>query len=146
MAFKTSKVRAAAALDAILTGINSGASKGYYEIRTGSAPAALEDARTGTLLATCTMQQADGDPAFAATDTTTLVATAGVVSGKVAKDTSADATGTAGYFTLYRHDGTKVAQGGCGTSGSDMNLNTTSIVATKEVSVLSHTVTISGLN
>lgn len=61
----------------------------------------------------------------------------------ITSDTSADATGTAGYFRI-RATGTgadDVADGECGTSGSDLNFNTTAITAGSTVSITSFTVT-----
>ena len=81
------------------------------------------------------------DPAFgAATDANPgglLTASA------IADDTSADATGTAGYFRM-RATGAgadDVADGECSTAGADMNFNTTAITAGSTVSITSMTVT-----
>lgn len=60
----------------------------------------------------------------------------------IAQDASADATGTATFFRIVKADGTtNVAQGTAGTSGTDLILTTTSIVATQPVSVTSLVVT-----
>lgn len=60
----------------------------------------------------------------------------------IANDASADATGTATWFRIVQSDGTThVMDGNVGTSGSDLNLNTTSIVAAGPVSITSFTVT-----
>ena len=126
MALKTTKTRAAAALDAILTAINNAGSAGYLRIYSGSAPADLATSETGTLLAQCPL--IDGaQNAFGATSTTTLIATGYVSGGKWAEDTSVNATGTAGYFRVYTQAGTAVLQGSVGTSGTDLILDTTSI-------------------
>jgi hypothetical protein len=55
--------------------------------------------------------------------------------------TSANATGTASWFTLTTSGGTRQVDGSVGTSGSDLNLNTTSIVSGAQVSVSSLTIT-----
>lgn len=60
----------------------------------------------------------------------------------IAQDASANATGTATWFRIVKADGTThVLDGNVGTSGSDLNLTTTSIVATQPVSVTSFTIT-----
>lgn len=60
----------------------------------------------------------------------------------IANDASADATGTATWFRIVQSDGTThVLDGNVGTSGSDLNLNTTSIVAAGPVSITSFTIT-----
>lgn len=60
----------------------------------------------------------------------------------ITSDSSADATGTATWFRIVKSDGTTfVLDGDVGTSGSDLNLNSTSIVATGSVAVSSFTVT-----
>ena len=71
-------------------------------------------------------------------------ASAGVLTlNAITADSSADATGTATWFRLVKSDGTThVLDGNVGTSGSDLNLNSTSIVATGTVSVSSATITI----
>jgi hypothetical protein len=59
----------------------------------------------------------------------------------IATDSSAAATGTAAWFRAYKSDGvTGVLDGSVGTSGSDLNLNTTSIVSGATVAVTSFTV------
>lgn len=60
----------------------------------------------------------------------------------VTQDSSADATGTATWFRLVKSDGTThVMDGNVGTSGSDLNINTTSLVAGAAVQVTSFTIT-----
>jgi hypothetical protein len=60
----------------------------------------------------------------------------------IAQDASADATGTATWFRLVKSDGTThVMDGDVGTSGSDLNLNSTSITSGATVSVTSFTIT-----
>lgn len=57
-------------------------------------------------------------------------------------DSSANATGTAAWFRALKSDGTTVVlDGTVGTSGEDLNLNTTSIVSGANVNVTSMTVT-----
>jgi hypothetical protein len=60
----------------------------------------------------------------------------------ITQDASADATGTATWFRLVKSDGTThVLDGDVGTSGSDLNLNSTSITSGATVSVTSFTIT-----
>lgn len=131
MALKTTKAIAAAAFDVLLDNINEeGGSNaaGYVRFYTGSAPADLATAETGTLLAQCAL--VDGSqPAFGATNTTTLVATGYTSGGKFAEDASANASGAAGYWRLYTHGGTARLQGTVGTSGADINLNSLTITS-----------------
>lgn len=60
----------------------------------------------------------------------------------ITQDSSANATGTATWFRIVKSDGTTfVLDGNVGTSGSDLNLTTTSIVAGQPVSITSFTIT-----
>lgn len=76
-----------------------------------------------------------------------LSATAGTVTGGVltfsaiTADSSADATGTATWFRVLTSANAAVIDGDVGTSGSDLNLNTTSIVTAGSVSITSFTIT-----
>jgi hypothetical protein len=61
----------------------------------------------------------------------------------ITQDSAADATGTAAFFRILNNAGTVTyAQGTVGTSGADLNLNTTSIVAGGPISVTSLTISI----
>lgn len=56
----------------------------------------------------------------------------------ITTDSSANATGTAAWFRIVKSGGTtKVMDGTVGTSGSDINLNTTSIVSGAAVAITS---------
>lgn len=60
----------------------------------------------------------------------------------ITSDASADATGTATWFRMVKSDGTThVMDGTVGTTGADLNLNTTSIVTGATVAVTSFTIT-----
>lgn len=60
----------------------------------------------------------------------------------ITQDSSANATGTATWFRIVKSDGTThVLDGSVGTSGSDLNLTTTSIVSGQPVSVSSFVIT-----
>lgn len=91
-------------------------------------------------------------PASGGTATTLLAelplsATAGTVTGGVltmnaiTNDSSADATGTASWFRVLTSANAFVIDGDVGTSGSDLNLNTTSIVSGGPVAISSFTIT-----
>jgi len=136
MATRISNVAAIAACNAIVDLIDAGTPPGLLNIYTGSAPTNVEDSATGTLLATLTFSTT----AFgAAADATPgAIATAATITG----DSSADATGTAGYFRITNAAGTAIMQGTVGTSGADLNLTSTSIVATEPVNVTSLTFTV----
>lgn len=108
---------------------------GTIKIYTGAQPA-LDGAITGTLLATLTF----GATAFGASTASagTVTATANAITPGTAGN-----TGTAGYFALVSSGASTIATGTCGTSGADMNLNTTSIVSGATVSCSSFTITMS---
>lgn len=118
--------------NALVDLIDAGSSNGYIQIRTGSQPANPGTAASGTLLATLNMS----DPAFG--NASTGVATAEAITN----DSSADATGTAGYFRIYDSDNTAILDGTVGTSGADINFNTVSFVSGDAVSITSLTVTV----
>lgn len=132
MAIKLTNAVRTLMADAAVDSIDAGASAGTIEIRTGSQPTNADDADTGTLLATLTFS----DPAFGGASNG--VATA----SSITQDSSADATGTAGYFVVKDSDGTKKFTGAISTSGSDMNLVTTSITAGQPVQITSFTFTV----
>jgi hypothetical protein len=104
---------------------------GFIEIYTGTQPATPDTALSGnTLLATLGINAT----AFGAASSGTKTANA-VTSG------TAGNTGTATWFRCYKSDGTTaVLDGSCGTSGADMDLNTTSIVSGATVAVTAWTV------
>ena len=115
-----------AMLDAITAAIGS---NGLLRIYDGSRPASGGAATT--LLAQ-----------LALSATAAGAASSGVLTlNAITQDSSADATGTATWFRIVTSGGTFVIDGSVGTSGSDLNLTTTSIVATQPVSVTSFTIT-----
>ena len=116
-----------AMLDAITTRAGNAALLRIYD---GTRPATGGTATTLPAELTC------GTPFSAG-------ASAGVLTlGAITQDASANATGTATWFRIVKADGTThVLDGNVGTSGSDLNLTTTSIVATQPVSVSSFTIT-----
>jgi len=116
-----------AGVDAITTRAGNAALLRIYD---GSRPATGGTATTLLAELTC------GTP-FAAS------ASGGVLTlGSITADSSANATGTATWFRIVKSDGTTfVMDGSIGTSGSDLNLNTTSIVSGANVSISSATFT-----
>lgn len=116
-----------AMMDAITTHAGNAALLRIYD---GSRPA------TGGAATTLLAELTCGTPFAAA-------AVNGVLTlGAITQDASANATGTATWFRIVKADGTThVLDGNVGTSGSDLNLTTTSIVIAQPVSVTSFVLT-----
>ena len=116
-----------AQLDAITT--RAGASA-LLRIYSGTRPATGGTATTLLAELTCNATFAPG-------------ASSGVLTlNAITQDSSANATGTATWFRIVQSDGaTHVMDGDVGTSGSDLNLTTTSIVSGQPVSISSATIT-----
>lgn len=115
-----------ARLDAITTAAGNAALLRIYD---GTRPASGGAATTLLAELTC------GTP-FAAG------AAAGVLTlDSITQDASANASGTATWFRIVTSGGTFVADGDVGTSGSDLNLSTTTIVSGHPVAVTSFTIT-----
>lgn len=106
---------------------------GTLKIYTGTIPTNADTALGAqTLLGTLTF----GADAFPGASNGVLTANA------ITADSSADATGTAAWFRCLKTDGTTVVMDGTvGTSGEDLNLNTTSIVTGANISISSMTIT-----
>lgn len=130
----TSARNAAAAAVGLLLDAGSGA--GYIEIRTGAQPATPNTAATGTLLATLPLS----DPAFGAAATGVITANA------ITPDSTADASGTAGWFRAYDSSGAAVIDGTVTVSGGggDMILSSVAVIAGGVVTVSSWTITMPG--
>lgn len=133
---------AQAALNALTALLNeTNATLSIIKIFTGPPPANVEAADTGALLSEGMTLSAT---AFgAATQVTSSPRGATAAANSVASDTNAAATGVAGYFRAYFWNGTGwtcVIQGDCGTVGTDMILNTTSIIAGATVACSAWTV------
>ena len=112
---KRSNTAVSAAADAVCPLLNNG----YLRLYSGTQPATADTAvTTQTLLAELRWNAT----AFGAASSG--VATANAITA----DTSADNTGTATWFRALKSDGTTVVfDGSVGTSGADLNLNSTSI-------------------
>lgn len=131
MALQFSDTVRNARLDAIETAIGATA---VLEIRSGAVPANCAAARTGTVGVLMTL------PADY------MAAASGGTKAKLGtwEDASADASITAGYFTLYASNGTTVHAQGTVTAtggGGDLQLTTTTIVAGQPVTITSFTIT-----
>jgi hypothetical protein len=118
--------------DALISAIGSA---GLLKIYDGTQPAGPGTAvSTQTLLGTLTCASPFGS-----------AASSGVVTaGSITQDSAADATGTASWYRLTTSGGTAIIDGTIGTSGADLNLNTTSIVIGGPISVSSFTYTMPG--
>lgn len=118
-----------AMLDAITTRAGNAALLRIYD---GSRPATGAAITTQVLLAELTC----GTPFAAA-------ASAGALTlGTITQDSSANASGTASWFRIVASNGTTfVLDGNVGTSGSDLNLTTTTITITQPVQVSSFVIT-----
>lgn len=130
MALSYSTALRNAQLDAITTAVGT---SGYLRIYSGSRPANVAAAITGTLLAELVCNAS----AFAA------AASGGVLTANaISNDSSANATGTATHYRIWKSDGTTaVIDGNVSTSGADLNLDSVSITSGQVVSVTSFTIT-----
>lgn len=122
-----------AAVKAVSDLLDAGAGPGTVEIRTGAQPANADAAATGTLLAVLTLS----DPAFGAPS-------AGVVTANsITGDSSANASGTAGWFRAKDSNGNAVIDGNITATGGggDLELDDVNIVAGGTVNITAWTIT-----
>jgi len=119
-----SSVRSAE-MDVVSAAVDAGAGAGTLKIYDGARPA------TGGAATTLLAELTFSDPSFGAASDGVITANA------ITGDTSANATGTATWFRIEDSIGTHVLDGDVGTSGSDLNLNTTSIEIGVQVDVTS---------
>jgi hypothetical protein len=132
MATRLAALTASALANAITTRADAGAGAATLKIYSGSQPATADTAVTGTLLATFTLN----DPSFGA-------ASNGVITlAGTPKTVAASASGTAGYFRLEDSTGVDILDGSVGTSGAELNLNTTTITSGVNVTITSGTITV----
>lgn len=120
-----------AKLDAIESTIGTSA---VLKIRTGSVPANVGTADSGTVLATVTLPS------------DWMAAASGGAKAKSGtwEDTSADASGTAAHFRIYASDGTTAHIQGTVTAtggGGDMTVDSTAFTATQDFIVNTFTIT-----
>ncbi len=118
-----------AQLDQITTAVGTTAKLRIYS---GTRPASVSAAITGTLLAELTCNA-----------TFAPAASSGVLTlNSITSDASADATGTATHFRLWNSAATTaMIDGDVGTSGADLNLNSVSLTAGGSVAITSFTIT-----
>jgi hypothetical protein len=129
MAIKYSTAAREAQLTTLNTEIGANA---YIRIYSGTRPANVAASITGTLLA----ELRGNASGFGTVGSGALTASA------ITADSSADATGTASHFRIFKSDGTTaVVDGDVAASGSDLNLSSVSIVATGNVSITSFVIT-----
>lgn len=127
------------AVDAIVDKMDAGAAAGYFRIYSGTQPSDPDSVGTGTLLAQCTAS----DPAFgSAVD---IGGSARATANAISPDTSANATGVAGWFRAYDSNGNYVFQGDVTATGGGgaMTIDDVNIDAGGQVTINSCTVTMS---
>jgi len=126
---RTAVARRNEMLDTFINNANSG----LLRIYTGTRPTDADTALSGnTLLATLTMNATS----FGSASSGVLTANA------ITSDASADATGTATFARLWESDGTTpIGDFSLGTSGTEVIVNTTSVVTAAVVSCSSFTIT-----
>ena len=117
-----------AQLDQITTAVGTTAKLRIYS---GTRPANVAASITGTLLAELTCNA-----------TFAPASSGGVLTLNSITSATAVATGTASHFRLWNSGATTaMVDGDVGTSGSDLNLNSTSITSGGSVAVTSFTIT-----
>lgn len=131
MAIRYSAAARTTQMTALNTEIGNGA---ILRIYSGTRPASVAASITGTVLAELTC----GSP-FGTVSNGVLTA------ASITQDSSANATGTATHFRLFQSNGTTaVLDGDVGTSGSDLNLTSTSITSGQPVQITSFVLTRAG--
>ena len=121
-----------AIVDAITTAVGA---SGLLKIYSGTQPTNVQTALGAQVLLAQLALSATFAPAAAS----------GVLTANaITQDSSADATGTAGWYSLQTSAGVRIVEGEVGTSGADLNLNTVSIVIGGPVAVTSFTYTAPG--
>lgn len=131
MAIKLSTAVRNAMLNSIEDTISTSA---VLKIRSGSAPSAITDADSGTVLATLSLPS----------DWLAAASSGSKAKSGTWQDTSADATGTAAHFRIYASDGTTQHLQGTVTAtggGGDLTLDNTSIASGQAVTITSFTLT-----
>lgn len=116
-------------LDEVSALIDGGAGAGLLRIYSGTRPA------TGGTVTTLLAQLTFSDPCAGAAASGALTMSA------ITSDSSADATATATWFRVVDSSATFVMDGNCGTSGSDLNFDSVSIIVGNVVAVSSFVIT-----
>jgi hypothetical protein len=120
-----------AQLDAIETAVGTSA---VLKIRTGSAPANVGTADSGTVLATLNLPS----------DWMAAASSGSKAKSGTWEDTSADNAGTAAHFRIYASDGTTAHIQGTVTAtggGGDMTLDNVVIAAAQAITITSFSLT-----
>lgn len=135
--FKLSTAARNGACNGIVDLVDGGTGAGRIEIRVGAIPTNVADASSGLLLGTLTFSLTS----FGAANTGVATAAA------ITSDTSADNSGTAGYFRVYAGaaaDTAALFQGTCGLAAAtpDMTFDNTTIVAGGTIACSVFTVTV----
>lgn len=131
MAIQLSTTVRNARLDAIETAIGASA---VLKIRSGSAPANVAAADSGTVLATLSLPS----------DWLAAASSGSKAKSGTWQDTSADATGTAAHFRIYASDGTTAHIQGTVTvtgGGGDMTVDSVSFTAGQSFTISTFTLT-----
>jgi len=115
--------------EVINTTLNAGAGAALLRIYGGTRPA------TGGAATTLLAELTFADPAAPSASSGVLTASA------IVADSAANATGTATWFRAVDSTAAFVMDGDVGTSGSDLNLNSTSISINQNVAVTSFVIT-----
>ena len=128
-----------AGCDGIVDEVDAGAGAGTIVIRTGAPPATPATADSGTLLGTLTCSDPAFDDAGSAGGNADGLATA----NSIASDTSADATGIAGYFRIRDSNTVVIWQGTAGESADtpDLEFDDKNIVIGGTIAISSLTAT-----
>jgi hypothetical protein len=131
MAIQLSTTVRNARLDAIETAIGTSA---VLKIRSGSAPANVATADSGTVLATLSLPS----------DWLAAASSGSKAKSGTWQDTSADATGTAAHFRIYASDGTTAHIQGTVTvtgGGGDMTVDSVSFTSGQSFTISTFTLT-----
>lgn len=128
MALQYSPTVRNAKLDVIETTISTAPTLALFS---GSAPANTGVANSGTLVASMTLPS------------DWMAAASGGAKAKSGtwQDTSADASGTIGYFRIYDSGGNCHIQGTCANSGADMNFDNNVVNSGQQITISSFTLT-----
>lgn len=128
-------IAAKAALDAITAKWDTTSTLKIYS---GAQPASTTASEVGTLGATLTFSAT----AFPASSSGTSDGLATATANAITSDTNAAASITAAHFRCLNNAAVCVGMGNVGTSGADLNLNTTTITAGDTVACTSFKITL----
>ena len=127
MAFTLTTAQKNTALNTITTAIGAGANVIIYS---GTAPTNADASLSGnTVLATLPLSS-----------TSFGAASGGTITANAITQENASASATATFYRILTSGATVICQGAVGTSGADMNLNTTALVSGGPVLVSSFTI------